>query len=281
MPRQQVNDIGLYYESAGAGTPALFVHGMCGNASVWNDQVRLLADVLRCVTYDRRGHSRSPLGDVAQRSVELHADDAAALVRALDLAPCLLVASSGGARIGVDLLRRYPELFRAAVLSEPPIFGLDPEHGGRQIMADLQPSIGAALKAGNPRAAVDAFFEYMCPGLWRQLDDGGKEPYRANHVELMGDLEMPQYAITVDDLRGMRTPTTIVSGTVSHPVLRRIARVIADAMPHARLAELSGVGHVTYAEAPEEFAALVRERIADAQTHPAASDPPVGRRPTS
>lgn len=264
MPRQQINDVSLYYESTGAGTPALFVHGMCGNANAWDGQVRLLGNVLRCVTYDRRGHTRSALGDVRQRTVEVHADDAAALVRALDLAPCLLVASSGGARIGVDMLRRYPELFRAAVLSEPPIFGLDPEHGGRQIMADLQPPIGAALKAGDPRGAVDIFFEYMCPGLWKDLDDRGKEPYRANHVELMGDLEMPQYAITVEDLRGMRTPCTIVSGTSSHPVLRRVAHVIADAMPNARLAEIDGVGHVTYAEAPEAFADLVRERIAKA-----------------
>jgi len=161
----------------------------------------------------------------------------------------------------VDLLRRYPELFRAAVLSEPPIFGLDPEHGGHQIMADLRPPIGAALRAGDPRAAVDAFFEYMCPGLWRQLDDRGKEPYRANHLELMGDLEMPQYAITVEDLRQMQTPCTIVSGTTSHPVLRRVAHVIAGAMPRARLEEIAGIGHVSYAEAPGAFAALVRERV--------------------
>ncbi|MFA7249803.1 MAG: alpha/beta hydrolase [Dehalococcoidia bacterium] len=260
MSVKPINGADLYFESTGEGDPALFIHGMCGNASVWDEQVKRLSGSMRCVTYDRRGHTRSSLGDVRQRTVELHADDAAALVRELDLAPCLLVASSGGARIGVDLLRRYPILFNAAVLSEPPIFGLDPEHGGPGIMADLQPPIGAAMRSGNPRAAVDAFFEYMCPGLWAQLDASGKEPYRANHVELMGDLEMPPYAITADDLRVMQTPATIVTGSISHPVLRRVAKVITGAMPHARLAELAGIGHVTYAEAPDAFAALVRER---------------------
>ncbi|TAK76798.1 MAG: alpha/beta hydrolase [Dehalococcoidia bacterium] len=260
MPVQHINGADLYFERAGQGVSALFIHGMCGNANVWDTQVQHLSDRLTCITYDRRGHTRSSLGDVAQRTVELHADDAASLIRALDLAPCLLVASSGGARIGVDLVRRYPDLVRAAVLSEPPIFGLDPEHGGAGIMADLQPSVGAALRANDPRGAVDAFFTYMCPGLWAQLDARGKEPYRANHVELMGDLEMPPYSITVDDLRRIQTPTTIVTGSTSHPVLRRVARTVADAMPHARLAEIAGVGHVTYAEAPEAFAALVRER---------------------
>mgnify|MGYP000909108877 CR=1 FL=1 len=260
MPLHTINGASLYVRETGSGVPALFIHGMCGNANVWDDQVSRLSSTLHCVTYDRRGHSRSALGDVIERTVELHADDAAALVKALDLGPGVLVASSGGARIGVDLLRRYPDLFRSAVLSEPPIFSLDPEYGGAGIMADLQPSIEAALEAGNPRGAVDAFFEYMCPGLWAQLDDHGKEPYRANHVELMGDLRMPPYAISVEDLAHMQTPATIVTGSTSHPVLRRVAKTIADAMPHARRVELSGVGHVTYAEAPADFAELVRER---------------------
>ena len=112
MPVQRINGADLYYESAGAGMPALFIHGMCGNANVWDGQVRRLSGLLRCVTYDRRGHTRSTLGEVGRedvlRTVELHADDAAELVQALDLAPCLLVASSGGltqhAQGGMDLL---------------------------------------------------------------------------------------------------------------------------------------------------------------------------------
>jgi pimeloyl-ACP methyl ester carboxylesterase len=171
----------------------------------------------------------------------------------------VLVASSGGARIGVDLLRRYPELFTAAILSEPPIFRLDPQDGGRQIMKDLQPPLEAAFRRGEPRAAVDAFFEYMCPGLWKRLTDAQKEPYRANSAELLGDLQMPPYAIAPETLSRIDIPCAILSGTTSHPVLRRVARVIADAMPHATLADIEGIGHVTYAEAPDEFARIVRQ----------------------
>jgi 3-oxoadipate enol-lactonase len=261
MPFQNISGTKLYFEIAGSGTPALFIHGMCGNANVWDGQVKLLRDQLTCVTYDRRGHTRSPLGDVEQRTVELHAEDAAGLIEQSNLAPCLLVASSGGARIGVDLVRRYPDLFSAAVLSEPPIFGLDPEHGGRQIMADLQPPLEAALKRGDPRGAVDAFFDYMCPGLWRQIGDAAREPYRANHSELLPDLQMPAYEITPDDLSRVHIPCAIVTGSDSHPVLKRVARVIADAVPKATLVEMKGAGHVTYAEAPEEFARIVRSAL--------------------
>ena len=259
MPRCDVNGTSLYYEVAGHGHSALFIHGMCGNANVWDGQVGLLSPQLRCVTYDRRGHTRSPLGVIATRTVEIHADDASALIESLGIAPCVLVASSGGARIGVDLLRRYPELFTTAILSEPPIFRLDPEDGGRQIMKDLQPPLEAAFRRGEPGAAVDAFFEYMCPGLWKRLTDTQKEPYRANSAELLGDLQMPPYEIARETLSRIDIPCAILSGTTSHPVLRRVARVLADAMPHATLVEIEGIGHVTYAEAHDEFARIVRQ----------------------
>src|SRR5919201_4469288 len=144
MPTIPVNGTELYYQERGAGPAILFVHGMCGFAEVWDDQVGRLAADFRCVAYDRRGHGRSRLGDVQQRTVELHADDAAGLIRALGLAPCLLVGSSGGARVGLDVVRRYPELLSGAVLSEPPVFALDPA-GGAQVMAELKPALQAAM----------------------------------------------------------------------------------------------------------------------------------------
>ena len=257
MPTCETNGTSLYYEDSGDGHRAFFIHGMCGNANVWDDQVARLSSKFRCITYDRRGHTRSPLGKIEGRTVELHADDAAGLINALGIAPCVLVASSGGARIGVDLLRRWPELFTAAVLSEPPIFGLDPERGGAGIMQTLQPAMQAAMQKGGTRAAVDAFFDYMCPGLWATLSEERKEPYRANDGELLPDLQMPQYAISEDDLHKMTTHCLMVSGSISNPVLRRVTRLIAESMPSAKLVEFAGVGHVTYAEAPAEFADAV------------------------
>jgi pimeloyl-ACP methyl ester carboxylesterase len=256
MPTIEANGTELYYHERGAGPAILFVHGMCGDADVWSDQVARLSGDFRCVAYDRRGHTRSRLGDVQQRTVELHADDAAALIRALDLAPCLLVGSSGGARVALDVVRRYPGLLRGAVLSEPPVFALDPT-GGAQVMADLKPRIQAAMAAG-PRAAVDAFFDYMCPGLWHAIDDDRREPYRANAGELLPDLQMPTYQVTPADLASVRVPCLIVKGDRSNPSLMRIADVLAARIPDAEMVELRGSGHVTYAEQPAAFAAAVR-----------------------
>jgi pimeloyl-ACP methyl ester carboxylesterase len=254
----QINGTELYYQERGSGPSVLFVHGMCGDADVWDDQIRRLSSQFRCVAYDRRGHTRSLLGDVEQRSVQLHADDAAALIEALDLAPCMLVGSSGGARIGVDVVRRYGRLLGGAVLSEPPLFALDPEDAADFVNA-LKPRIEAAMPRGGARAAVDAFFDYVCPGLWRQLDEAHREPYRANATELFGDLQMPAYDITVADLENIKVPSLIVTGTDSHPVFRRVAHLLAERIPGADLVELTGSGHVTYVERPVDFARSVEE----------------------
>jgi pimeloyl-ACP methyl ester carboxylesterase len=176
-----VRDTQLYVEHAGEGPTLLFIHGMCGDAHVWHGQVRRLSARFHCVSYDRRGHSRSPGGEAPQ-SVETHAEDAAALIRTLGVRP-VVVGSSGGARIGFELARRHPELLSGAVLSEPPIPSLVDE--GASLLSDIAAAVRPAVAEGGPRAGVDAFFSLICPGLWSTLDELEKEPYLAN-AEMMG-----------------------------------------------------------------------------------------------
>jgi pimeloyl-ACP methyl ester carboxylesterase len=258
MPTISVNGTTLYYEQAGSGQPMLFIHGMCGDASVWADQMQRLSPRFRCVAYDRRGHSRSPLGQVAQRTVELHADDAAQMIVELGLAPCILVSSSGGARVAVDVVRRYPRLVKGALLSEPPILSLAPD-GGKSFVERIKPTVEAAVARGGPRAAVDAFFEIVCPGLWATLPEPRRDvPYRANAAELFGDLTMPPYQASRADLAQIHVPCLVIRGAASDLTLRAIAGILAEGIPQARLVELADCGHVTYAEKPAEFAAAVK-----------------------
>jgi pimeloyl-ACP methyl ester carboxylesterase len=255
-----VNGTQLYYLDTGPPTDAhpalLFIHGMCGFADVWLDQIARLSPHFRCVAYDRRGHTRSPLGEVAQRTVALHTDDAAGLIQALRLAPCVLVTSSGGARIGLDVMRRSQHLLAGAVLSEPPVLSLVPESGAAFATA-LRPLIEQAVAAGGPRAAVDAFFDFVCPGLWHCLDETRRDRYRDNHAELFGDLGMPRYEVSPEDLAAISVPCRVVRGDASHPVFREIAQILSANIPGAGLVEVSGSGHVTYAEQPEAFAKAV------------------------
>ncbi len=254
MPTIDLDDTTIYYEQTGHGPAMLFVHGMCGFAGVWADQAERFSDRYTCVRYDRRGHTRSTRGRAAISSA-VHADDAAALIDALALSPCLLVGSSGGAAISVDVALRYGHLLRGAVFSEPPLFSLDPDTRDIAIH-DLRPIVEQA-DAGDLRAAVDAFFSLMCPGLWSILDESRKDRYRQNAEIGFTDLRSPSLAITPADLAAVTVPALIIAGDRSHQALRSVARRLAGGLPDARFVELAGSGHVTYAEQPEAFAHAV------------------------
>jgi pimeloyl-ACP methyl ester carboxylesterase len=268
MPTIEIRDTTLYYESTGHGTPLLFIHGMCGDADVWRGQVRRLADRFRCITYDRRGHTRSAMGEEAE-SVPTHVEDCAALITAIGVRP-VVVSSSGGARIAVELGRRHPGLLTGAVLSEPPIFSLD-LRAGDALMAELGAAVGPVAASEGPRAAVDAFFTLICPGLWSALDETAKDRYRANAHMMLAEFDGPRYHLGVDDLSAVAVPALVIAGTTSHPALRSIARVLARGLPDARFVELHGSGHVTYAERPDEFAGAVAAFATELQpaSHPA------------
>lgn len=256
MPEVDVNGVRLHYDIVGSGPPLVFVHGMCGRGAVWTGQVERLSRDYTCVTYDRRGHGSSTDSDVPQ-SVTIHADDFAGLVRALELAPVVYVGSSGGARIGVDVALRHPDLLAGAVLSEPPVFSLDPE-AGQAFLGRVVPAVSPHLDARDLRGAVDAFFDQVCPGLWRRLDDAGKEPYRQSGSMLVADLQQPSFVVTPADLGAVRLPVLAIAGLDSDPFLQSTARVVAASVPSAELAEFPDCGHVTYAEAPDAFADAVR-----------------------
>jgi 3-oxoadipate enol-lactonase len=251
MPTIDVNGTTLHYERTGHGPAILFVHGMCGDAEVWADQARRLSGRHTCVRYDRRGHSRSARGD-AVISDALHADDAAALIEALGLAPCLIIGSSAGAAIAVEVALRYGHLLRGAVFSEPPLFSLDRE-AGQAVMNDLIPRLEQATAAGGPRAGVDAFFSRICPGLWSTIDEDRKDRYRANADIGFTDLRSPSLEVADHDLRAMTLRVLVLAGDSSHPSLRSVAHRLAAALPDARFVELADCGHVTYAEQPDAF----------------------------
>jgi pimeloyl-ACP methyl ester carboxylesterase len=152
-------DIGttqLYYEVRGRGPTLMLITGGTGDADEWCGVAPTLAEEFMVLTYDRRGFSRSPRPDGwTSTSVMEHADDAAALLRRLDLAPAAVVGHSSGASIACSLVARHPDVVRHALIYEAPLLAVVPT--GNQIIADFGQVIGGAMAAGGPRHAMQTF----------------------------------------------------------------------------------------------------------------------------
>jgi pimeloyl-ACP methyl ester carboxylesterase len=130
MPVQTANGAELYYEVSGDGAPLLLTMGATGYGGVFARFAELLENEFTVVTYDRRGNARSPPPpDWDTTSPEEQADDAAALLEALGLAPAAIFGTSSGGIFALEMLIRHPASVRGAILHEPALFSLfdDPE----------------------------------------------------------------------------------------------------------------------------------------------------------
>jgi pimeloyl-ACP methyl ester carboxylesterase len=108
----------LYYEDAGEGVPILLIHPAGSTASTWGAAADELARIGHLITYDRRGYARS--GGEAVRSMSTHTADAAALLQHLRAPRAVVVGTSAGAAIVVDLAVRCPNRVRAVIAHEFP-----------------------------------------------------------------------------------------------------------------------------------------------------------------
>ena len=82
MPRISIGDCSLYYERHGMGFPILFVSGLGGFASFWQDQIAAFAKRFEVVTFDHRGIGQSDQARFGY-TVERMAADVVSLMDAL------------------------------------------------------------------------------------------------------------------------------------------------------------------------------------------------------
>lgn len=255
----EANATTLYYERRGSGPSLLLIQGATGDAGYFEDVAQELADEFTVVTYDRRGNSRSPRPEGwTSTTIDEQADDAAALVEALGLAPAAAFGTSGGGIILMNLLLRRPEVLRGAVVHEPPLMPVlaDPEAA----MAGLQAMADEAMARGGPPAALEVFLRhYAGEQNFERFDPELRERIFGN-AELFFGIEMEAFVSYVPDaerLEQSEVPLVAALGRESvYPELVETSRWLAE-QAGAELVEVPGA-HAGYFEHPREWAEALR-----------------------
>src|ERR687893_1806172 len=103
----RAGELDIWVEQVGEGPDVLLIGGLGDTVESWQFQLDGLADRYRLTAFDNRGAGRTPLPE-APLSVELMADDCAALLRALDVGKAHVAGFSGGSRIAQELALRHP-----------------------------------------------------------------------------------------------------------------------------------------------------------------------------
>ena len=116
MPRISIGECSLYYERQGLGFPVLFISGLGGYASFWQEQVAAFAKRFEVVTFDHRGIGQSDPARMGY-TVDRMAVDAVALLDALDIRRAHVVGHSTGGAVAQVLAIEYPNRLASVVLS--------------------------------------------------------------------------------------------------------------------------------------------------------------------
>ena len=255
----QVDGAELYYERRGSGPPVLFIPGATGDAGHFARVAELLAGEFTVVTYDRRGNSRSPRpAGWTTTSMDEQADDAAGLLRALDLAPAAVFGTSGGAVILLNLLLRHPDVLRGAIVHEPPLVPVLPN--AAELGAQLQAMTEEALAKGGPRGAMETFvranagdtsFEHLDPELRQRMLANG---------EVFFTTELKAFVSYVPEataLARVKAPVQVMAGADNRGNYHyEAARWVADRLGTS-LKEIPGA-HAPYFDHPYELAGALR-----------------------
>lgn len=261
MPDFKTTDgLTLHYQLAGTdqlSTPIVFLNGMTQTTRHWASHVRVVRTTHPVLTYDARGQGQSDPPD-SMPTLQLHADDLAALLDHLEFPEADLVGFSHGARVALGFAEHHPRRVRRLVLCSATA---EPTALARTIVRSWQEILRLgglkALSWASLTTIVGPHFLEQNERLMKNIVKASVDRNSAEGVALLleGLANFPALA----DIAGkIQCPTLVISAD-SDPLVtpagaRELARLCAG---EHRLIEKCG--HTIPIEEPEIFRDMVVE----------------------
>jgi len=256
MPHTDVNGIKLYYELQGPEDAPLLVlsNGIMMSTASWAFQTAALSKHLRVLTYDCRGMWKSdhPQGSY---SMELHADDLAGLLDALDIKQAHIAGISYGAEISLVFALKYPQRTQSLVVIDG-VSQIDPLLHGQ-----TYPWLAAAEKK-DPEMLFQTSYHMNFSEDWiqanREFLEGSVERYADIDMAAFAELMKAFYELDITDrLDQIEVPTMIVVGEEDLIKGRRYSDILNKHIPNSEYVVVPGAGHALCLEKPGELNSLL------------------------
>jgi 3-oxoadipate enol-lactonase len=212
---------------------------------MWDPQVEELTTRFRLVTYDRRGHGRSPVPP-GPYSIEDLGRDALDLLDDLGIERTSFCGLSIGGMVGMWLASEAPErIDRLVLCSTAP--ALPP----REQWLERAATVRAEGVSAIADAALDRWFTPLAPESLREsframLVGTPAEGY-AGCCEALADLDLR------DRLAAIGAATLVVTGEGDPVAPPETGEQLAASISGARHVTVAGARHITNAEQPSTF----------------------------
>jgi 3-oxoadipate enol-lactonase len=240
-----------------ADAPAIvLVNSLGANLRMWDAQAAPLAEQLRVLRFDTRGHGDSPVPPGPYSLAELGGDLLGLLDRLAIERASICGVSLGGA-IAMWTAAHAPErVERLAVCFSSAWFGPAPEWLARAALVREQgtESVADAVVGRWFTDALRREHPRVVARMRATIAATPAEGY-AGCCEAMAGIDLRE------QLGAIGAPTLVVSGSEDPATPPEHGRAIAAAIPGARFVELAGAAHLGNIERPEQFNRALLEHL--------------------
>ena len=273
MPYAVTTDnVRLYFEEVGQGTPIVFLHEFAADYTNWEPQMRYFSRGHRCIAYSARGYTPSdvpPAADVY--TYKQFYTDALAVLDHLKIPKAHFVGLSMGAysslQIGLNAPERALSLTLAGVGSGSSLENLDAFRKQFRANAEQYETIGAAEVAKTTREAPSRIpFLLKDPRGHADFYDAlARHDAKGSANTLRGfQAGRPSIYSLTEKIQKVATPTLIICGDEDDNCIEP-SLFLKKHLPASGLAMFPKSGHVLNLEEPALFNEMVERFIALAE----------------
>ena len=249
----------IFHEVAGEGLPIIFVHGLGGTGNVWHAQRQALSKYFKVVTIDLPGTGRSDKNE-RHYTMERWADQVAGPADALKLDKFVLVGHSMSTILAQKCAAKYGGRISGLVLCGP-LTELAPAakeafvKRAETVLKEGMLNVADAVLAGALTVATREGNAALA-GLAREmLLSNDPASYAAQCQALIAGSAKA-------DQPNIKCPTLILVGDQDTVTPLAFCRTIAAAVKDCRIRIVPATAHLTMAERPDAFNALLIEFLA-------------------
>lgn len=262
------DEIQLYFEEAGSGTPMVFVHEFAGDYRSFEPQMRHFARRYRCIAYNARGYPPSDVPETPDSySQDRARDDILAVLDGLSIERAHIVGISMGSLATLHFGLHYPDRALSLTLGG---CGYGAERSQREQFRAESASFAARIDAEGMHKVADDYGRGPSRVQFENKDPRGFAEFVAQLAEhsslgsantLRGvQMERPSVYDLEKALGAMKVPTLIMAGDEDDPCLEA-SLYLKRAIPSAGLTLLPNTGHALNLEEPDLFNRLMDDFV--------------------
>ena len=258
MPHLTTDDnVELYYEEVGSGTPIVFVHEFAGDYRSWEPQMRYFSRRYRCIAYNARGYPPSAVpAPGAGYSQARAAADIRCVLDQLKVDKAHVVGLSMGGLAVLHFGLTYPARARSLLVGGA---GYGSEAGERDKFRAEATTIAARLERDGMAKFAEAYAYGPTRVQFERKDPRGFAEFKqmlAEHsakgsigTQLGVQRERPSLFDLEAQVRALQVPMLVVTGDEDWPCL--LPNIfLKRTCPSAALLVLPNSGHAVNLEEP-------------------------------